>query len=281
MATLLQPRTRSPLMFPDRVRRSRDRELSLAKEKPASVAAGLSRISVAVVHHNEISREGLKLLLAQQPDIVVRGSYAGELAGLRETQPDVILLSLGSQDRDGVRNATAVLAAAPRSRVVVIGLLGVSVDLACLAQAGVFGFVLESATSEELLRTVRSVARGMHVWPPAIAKTLFSQLAREGGERESSARSNSPRMTPREREVMALIADGLRTKEIALRLGVASFTVRAHVRNIMEKLNMHTRLQIAAHVYREREGQLAFAAPPAERGGPAPVARAAIGGFAR
>jgi DNA-binding NarL/FixJ family response regulator len=262
MGDIIHARTRSAIRFPERARRARGRDLPLATDEVAEIVAAIvPQISICIIHQNEIAREGLSLLLSRQSDMAVVASCGGDLGSARDSRPDIVLLALGAQDRDGMRHATSVLAAAPSARVIVIGPLGACADLACLVQAGVFGFVLEDATAEELLRTVRSVASGTHVWPPSIAKTLFSQLSREGAHRDQSARGTGPRMTPREREVMALIADGLRTKEIAQQLGVASFTVRAHVRNIMEKLDMHTRLQIAAHVYREREGQSLASGP--------------------
>ena len=162
-----------------------------------------------------------------------------------------------------MRQVGDVLAAAPNARVIVIGSTNACTDLASLMQAGVYGFVLEDATSDELLRTIRSVASGNHVWPTAIANALFSQRAHEGAR--EPARGAPARMTNREREVMSLIADGLRTREIAERLGVASFTVRAHVRNIMEKLDLHTRVQIAKYVFQERAGETPPVVPAAER----------------
>ena len=275
MGDTMRSTKRAELRFPERSRRTSGRETLPGKEPRAEVVATIvPRISITVVHHNEIARHGLALLLSRQGDMGVVASSGGDLDIVRDGGADVVLLALGTQDRDGMRHATSVLAAAPNARVIVIGPLCACADLACLVQAGVFGFVLEDASSDELLRTVRSVASGTHVWPPPIAKTLFSQLAREGAHRDPSARGPGPRMTNREREVMALIADGLRTKEIAERLGVASFTVRAHVRNIMEKLDLHTRLQIAAYVYREREGQAQPVAPAATSEPRQSVARA-------
>jgi NarL family two-component system response regulator LiaR len=272
MGDIIRSGTRSEVRFSEQARRARGRDPSSAPERIAeTVAAIVPRITISIVHQNEIAREGLGLLLSRQPDMAVVASCGGHLGVLRNSQPELVLLALGAQNRDGMRHATYVFAAAPNARVIVIGPPGACADLACLVQAGVFGFVLEDATSDELLRTVRSVASGLHVWPPSIARSLFSQLSRDGARRDESTRGTGPRMTPREREVMALIAAGLRTKEIAKQLSVACFTVRAHVRNIMEKLGMHTRLQIAAHVYREREDQSLAQPQPLSSVGHRPV----------
>ena len=256
MSSIKHSRTRSAIRFPERsTRRSHTRDLAPATKQSSEVVASISpRISITIVHRNAIAREGLALLLSQQPDMGIATGGRSEFNAGASSPPDVVLLAISGNDRDALREASAVLAAAPDARVNVVGPLASCADLARQVQAEVFGFVLDDASLDELLQTVRSVAAGTHVWPPEIAKSLFSQLSREAA-RTPVAVSTSPNMTPREREVMGLIADGLSTKEIAKALGVASFTVRAHVRNIMEKLNIHTRLAIAALVHRERAGQ--------------------------
>jgi DNA-binding NarL/FixJ family response regulator len=260
MSDMVLSRVRPTLRFPERTRRSHGRDHQATEPQRSDLAPDSRRISIAVVHHNEIVREGLSLLMSAQPDIQVVASCGVDLEVLCDAHPDVVLLSIGSQDAESVRAAANVLAAISHTRVVVVAPLGALAGFASLVQAGAYAFVLDDASPEELLRTVRSVADGAHVWPPATVEALLSQLARESTSHEPSAHAGDSRMTRREREVMSLIADGLSTKEIARQLGIACFTVRAHVRNIMEKLHMHSRLQIAAHVHRERQGEWAFTA---------------------
>ncbi|MEP6743948.1 MAG: helix-turn-helix transcriptional regulator, partial [Gemmatimonadota bacterium] len=90
-----------------------------------------------------------------------------------------------------------------------------------------------------------------HVLPPQMTSTLFSQIAREAVSRGREGAMDAVRMTPREREVIGLIGEGLSNKEIATRLIIATHTVKSHVRNVMEKLALHTRLQIAAFAHRD------------------------------
>jgi DNA-binding NarL/FixJ family response regulator len=99
--------------------------------------------------------------------------------------------------------------------------------------------------------TIRSVAEGAHVLPPEMTSTLFSQIARDAVERDRTDAMEAVRMTNREREVIDLIGEGLSNKEIATRLNIATHTVKSHVRNVMEKLALHTRLQIAAYAHRQ------------------------------
>ena len=253
MGSIKQSRTRSAIRFPKRsTRRSPARDLAPAPEQSSDVVASIRpRISISIVHQNAIAREGLALLMSQQPDMVI--TRGAPNAGA--SSPDIVLLPISGYYRDALSEASALLAAAPAARVIVVGPLASCADLARQLQAEVFGFVLDDASPDELLQTIRSVAAGTHVWPPAVAKSLFSELSREK-EVTPAAVIATAHITPREREVMALIADGLSTKEMARKLGVAGFTVRAHVRNVMEKLNIHTRLAIAALVHRERASQV-------------------------
>lgn len=129
-------------------------------------------------------------------------------------------------------------------------LLPVHEDLVEFVHAGVSGFIMKDATLEDLAGTIRSVAKGAHVLPPPLTSTLFSQIARDAVVRGRRGALASVKMTPREREVINLIAEGMSNKAIASELHISPHTVKSHVRNIMEKLALHTRLQIAAFAHR-------------------------------
>jgi DNA-binding NarL/FixJ family response regulator len=109
---------------------------------------------------------------------------------------------------------------------------------------------MKDATLDELVSAIRSVAKGGHVLPPQMTGTLFSQIARDAVAKGRPEALEAVRMTPREREVINLIAEALSNKEIAARLNLATHTVKSHVRNVMEKLTLHTRLQIAAYAHK-------------------------------
>jgi DNA-binding NarL/FixJ family response regulator len=139
------------------------------------------------------------------------------------------------------------------SRVIVMDLLPVHEEIAEFVNVGVAGFILKDATFEDFIATIRSVAEGARVLPPRMTGTLFSQIARVAVKRGQDSALEAVRMTQREREVIALIAVGMSNKEIATRLSIATDTVKSHVRNIMEKLALHTRLQIAAYAHGQEE----------------------------
>jgi len=209
-------------------------------------------ISVALIEDNRLVREGIAALLNQLPDLeVVAGGSSVDTALLRQVNPHVVLLDLGLRNGDSLRVAEMVKKEFPESKVILMDLLPVHEDIVEFVNAGVSGFIMKDATLDDLVHTIREVAAGAHILPPQMAGTLFSQIARDAVSRGRPAVLESVRMTPREREVINLIAEGLSNKEIAGRLHIATHTVKSHVRNVMEKLMLHTRLQIAAYAHRD------------------------------
>ena len=209
-------------------------------------------ISVALIEDNRLVREGIASLLSQLPDLkIVAGASTVDTELLRVAKPQVVLLDIGLGQGDSLRVAEQVKNDFPNSKVIVMDLLPVHEDIMEFVNAGVSGFIMKDATLEDLVTTIRSVADGAHVLPPQMTSTLFSQIARDAVARGRPEALESVRMTPREREVINHIAEGLSNKEIASRMNVATHTVKSHVRNIMEKLMLHTRLQIAAYAHRD------------------------------
>ncbi len=207
-------------------------------------------ITVALIEDNRLVREGITALLNQWPDLeVVFNNESTDVPKLATVQPQVILLDIGLRKGDSLRIAEQVRVDFPGARIIVMDLLPVHEDIAEFVNAGVSGFIMKDATLEELVSTIRVVASGAKVLPPAMVSTLFSQIARDAITRAPDRALESVRMTPRERQVISLIAEGLSNKEIASRLNIATHTVKSHVRNVMEKLTLHTRLQIAAYAH--------------------------------
>jgi DNA-binding NarL/FixJ family response regulator len=209
-----------------------------------------SVIAVALIEDNRLVREGIAALLDELPGFdVVASASSADTAMLRRVIPQVILLDLGLRNGNSLRMAERVKKEFPDAKVVVMDLLPIHEEIVEYVHAGVSGFVMKDASLEDLVATIRSVADGIDVLPPAMTGSLFSQIAREAISRGRPLLLDSVRMTPREREVIDLIAEGMSNKEIAKRLHIATHTVKSHVRNIMEKLTLHTRLQIAAYAH--------------------------------
>ena len=208
-------------------------------------------ITVAIVDDNRLVREALAAMLDRLPDLRVVAAGVAEPAFMDATRPDVLLLDVGLRDEDSLRVAAALSKQSPGTKIIVMDLIPMNEDIVQFVNAGVSGFVLKDATFDEFVATIRAVAAGGKVLPPRMTETLFSQIARAADTRGHEQVLEDVRMTRREREVIELIGEGLSNKEIAQRLNIASHTVKSHVRNVMEKLALHTRLQIAAYVRRD------------------------------
>jgi DNA-binding NarL/FixJ family response regulator len=214
----------------------------------------MSVISVALIEDNRLVRDGLTALLNQMPDLrVVASGSSADPELLRKVNPQVILLDPGLRNGDSLRLVEKVTQNLPEARVVVMDLLPVHEEIVEYVRAGVSGFIGKDATLEDLVATIKTVASGVRVLPREMTSTLFSQIARNAVAAGWSLTRDSVRMTPREREVVNLIGEGLSNKAIAKRLHIATHTVKSHVRNIMEKLALHTRLQIAAYVHDKKD----------------------------
>ena len=214
--------------------------------------APTSKITVAIIDDNRLVREALTALINRLPDVrVVALDGDGSLLADAKKKPNVLLLDVGLRDQDSLGLAATLKLQHPESRIIVMDLLPVNEEIVEFVNAGVSGFVLKDASFDEFVATIRSVAAGEKVLPPRMTESLFSQIAKEASTRSGEAVLEDVRMTRREREVIDLIGEGLSNKEIAQRLNIATHTVKSHVRNVMEKLALHTRLQIAAYSHRE------------------------------
>ena len=211
-------------------------------------------ITVAIIEDNRLVREGMTDMLNELPDVnVVLAATSLETSMLKETNPRVVLLDVGLQDRNSLRLAETVKTEMADARVIVMDLLPMHEEIAEFVNAGVAGFILKDATFDDFVGTIRSVADGARVLPATMTGTLFSQIATAAVSKGREVALESVKMTQREREVIALIAVGLSNKEIANRLNIATDTVKSHVRNVMEKLALHSRLQIAAYAHGQDE----------------------------
>ena len=208
-------------------------------------------ITVAIVDDNRLVREALAAMLGRLPDVQVVAAASANGEVLDQATPDVLLLDAGLGDEDSLSVAAAIAKRRSATRVVIMDLMPTNEDIVQFVNAGVAGFVLKDATFDEFVATIRAVAAGDKVLPPRMTETLFSQIALGGDARGRERVLEDVRMTRREREVIELIGEGLSNKEIAQRLNIAAHTVKSHVRNVMEKLALHTRLQIAAFARRD------------------------------
>jgi DNA-binding NarL/FixJ family response regulator len=137
------------------------------------------------------------------------------------------------------------------TKIIVMDLIPLQTDVIEFIQAGVSGFILKDASIAEFLKTIRSVYQGVQVLPPHLTGSLFSQIVGQAiHSSKPAAIVESVRMTKREKQVIELIAEGATNKEMAQKLDLSLFTVKSHVHNILEKLALHTRVQIAVQAHK-------------------------------
>lgn len=210
-----------------------------------------SVIPVVVVEDHRLLCEGIVAILDRQPDltvVAVADDAPAALLQVPEARPRVVLVDAGLGDHDTLRLVEDILRVAPEARVIVMDLLPVAEDVVEFIRRGASGFVVKNATVDDLIDAVRSVARGTEVLPPVLTDTLLSHIAQLAPGHPDTGR-RAVRMTTREREILGLIADGLSNKEIAERIHLSAHTVKSHVHNILEKLALHSRLQLAAYAH--------------------------------
>ncbi|MFL5383912.1 MAG: LuxR C-terminal-related transcriptional regulator [Longimicrobiaceae bacterium] len=204
-------------------------------------------LRVAVATDVCLYREGLAISLSRRPEtdvVATAGHLAEALELLRHARPDVLLLDLGLAGSAEVVRAARELR--PETKVVALAISDTEQGVLACAEAGVRGFVTRDASIDDLVGTMLEVARGELVCAPAIAASLFRHVgelaARRGDPADASA------LTPREREVLALVGEGLSNKEISRRLRIGLSTVKNHVHHLLEKLHVSRRGAAAARL---------------------------------
>jgi len=177
--------------------------------------------------------------------IASSGNNENTILKIHKLKPNVILLDLGLRSQNSLRVVEVVRREFPDARVIVMDLVPVQADILQFIKAGASGFILKDATLDEFLATIRAVSDGDKVLPEHLAQSLFSQIIEFAIRKGKTKLKDAVRMTAREKEVVKLIADAMTNKEIALRLNISAFTVKSHVHNILEKLALHSRLEVA------------------------------------
>ena len=214
----------------------------------------MAKIRVLLIEDNRLLREGITAMLNEQPDIkAVSATGNGDaMEKARKTKPQVVLLDLGLRSQNSLRVAELIKKEHPKTEIVVMDLIPAQAEVAEFVQVGVAGFILKDATIDDFLHTIRSVAEGKKVLPPSLADSLFSHIVEYAVQSGKADRlMKSVKLTKREHQVVDLIARGMSNKEIAKELYVAVHTVKSHVHNILEKLALHTRLELASFALTE------------------------------
>lgn len=213
----------------------------------------MKKISILVIEDNRLLREGISAMLKKQPDMNVIATFGnGEniLVEVAKHKPNIVLLDLGLRSQSSLQIVKLIKKRFETIKIIVMDLVPLQTDVLEFVQAGVSGFILKDANMADFYKTIRSVFEGAQVLPPHLTGSLFSQIVENALHGSSpSLIVESVRMTKRERQVIELIADGFANKEIAHKLHLSTYTIKSHVHNILEKLSLHTRVQVANYAH--------------------------------
>jgi DNA-binding NarL/FixJ family response regulator len=221
-------------------------------------AAGVEPIRVLIADDHALFRRGLEMVLADEPDIDIVGQAsdgAEAVSNASATLPDVVLMDIRMPKISGIEAARTMKEVAPSSKIVMLTISDEEEDLFEAIRAGASGYLLKDIPLDEVAAAVRSVYGGQSLINPSMAGKLlteFAALARRDETAERVQHVQAPKLTDREMEVLRLVARGLNNRDIAKELFISENTVKNHVRNILEKLQIHSRMEAVMIAVREK-----------------------------
>ncbi len=224
---------------------------------PAADSAGLvvEPIRVLVVDDHALFRRGLQMVLEQEPDIEVvaeasDGTEAVDKAA--EHTPDIVLMDVRMPRRGGIDACTAIHETVPSAKIIMLTISDEEADLYDAIKAGAMGYLLKEISIEEVAAAIRAVHGGQSLISPSMASKLLTEFASMIKKTDDRQQVPTPRLTDREMEVLKLVAKGMNNRDIAKQLFISENTVKNHIRNILEKLQLHSRMEAVVYAVREK-----------------------------
>ncbi|HEX9552039.1 MAG TPA: response regulator transcription factor [Streptosporangiaceae bacterium] len=233
----------------------------MAASAEGDAASGAGRgdepIRTLIVDDHALFRRGLEIVLVTEPDIEVvgeagDGAEAVQRAG--ESLPDVVLMDIKMPRSSGIEACRSIKDVAPSARIIILTMSDEEEDLFDAIKAGASGYLLKDIPLDQVAEAVRSVHGGQSLISPSMAGKLlteFASIARRETE-ESPREVPAPKLTDREIQVLKLVARGMNNRDIAKELFISDNTVKNHVRNILEKLQIHSRMEAVMVAVREK-----------------------------
>jgi len=209
-------------------------------------------IRVLLVDDQVLFREGLTQLLSSQEDMQVVGEAGDGLEAVekaKELRPDLIIMDIRMPNMNGLEACRLIKIALPDTRIVMLTVSDSDEDLFQAIKFGAIGYLLKNLKARRLFDQLRSAYRGEAALSPYLAMRVLEEFARER-RREETTTGSRGRLTDREKEMLQLVVNGLTNKEIGSQVGIAESTVKRHIHNILEKLQMDNRVQAAAYAVR-------------------------------
>lgn len=200
-------------------------------------------------------RRGLQMVLRQEPDIEIVGEAAdgNEAVDMaQETMPDVILMDVRMPRRSGIEATHQIKDLLPHVKILVLTISDEEADLYEAIKAGASGYLLKEISIDEVAEAIRSVFAGQSRLSPSMAAKLLTEFAAMSKRASETRQLPAPRLTEREMEVLRLVAQALNNRDIAGRLFISENTVKNHIRNILEKLHLHSRMEAVRYAVLEK-----------------------------
>jgi DNA-binding NarL/FixJ family response regulator len=214
-------------------------------------------IRTMIVDDHALFRRGLEMVLDEETDIELVGQASDGTEAVEkaaESLPDVVLMDIRMPRSNGIEACRAMKEAAPSAKIVILTISDEEEDLFEAIRAGASGYLLKDIPLDEVADTVRAVHGGQSLINPSMAGKLlteFATLAKRDDE-ERAQELPAPRLTEREMQVLKLVARGMNNRDIAKELFISENTVKNHVRNILEKLQIHSRMEAVMVAVREK-----------------------------
>jgi DNA-binding NarL/FixJ family response regulator len=212
-------------------------------------------IRVLVVDDHALFRRGLEMVLEQEADIEVVGEASDGTEALEkavETTPDIVLMDVRMPKRGGIDACTAIKDAVPSTKIIMLTISDEEADLYDAIKAGAMGYLLKEISIEEVASAIRAVHGGQSLISPSMASKLLHEFASMIKRTDERQQLPTPRLTEREMEVLRLVATGMNNRDIAKQLFISENTVKNHIRNILEKLQLHSRMEAVVYAVREK-----------------------------
>lgn len=222
----------------------------------AALSDKTSEIRVLVADDHALFRRGLNMVIGEESDICVVGEAhdgAEAVAMAEELVPDVMLMDVRMPKLNGIEAAAKIRDSVPHTRILMLTVSDEDQDLFEALKAGAAGYLLKEISIDEIAEAIRQVHKGQSLISPTMAAKLIAEFTSLAKLAENpSAHVEPPKLTDREHEVLQCVAQGMSNREIAEKLYISENTVKNHVRNILEKLHLHSRMEAVIYAVREK-----------------------------